>query len=87
LPASFARAQPSGSRPSRPSKGLPYQGGKMIDVLINVDDPGAFTTPWSATQQFRRVPYNWTEDICAENNFEFLKYEVAPLPQASKADF
>ena len=63
------------------------QGGKMIDVLINVDDPGAFTTPWSATQQFRRVPYNWTEDICAENNYDFLKYEVMPLPQASKPDF
>src|ERR1700674_920437 len=63
------------------------QGGKMIDVLINVDDPGAFTTPWSATQQFRRIPYQWTEDICAENNYDFLKYDVVPLPQASKPDF
>jgi hypothetical protein len=62
-------------------------GGKMMDVLITVDDPGAFTTPWSAIQRFRRVPREWTEDICAENNFDFLQYEVVPLPQADKPDF
>ncbi len=62
-------------------------GGKMIEVLISVDDPGAFTTPWSAIQRFRRVPREWTEDICAENNFDFLQYEVAPLPQTDKPDF
>ena len=62
-------------------------GGKMIEVLIAVDDPGAFTTPWSAMQRFRRVPRDWTEDICAENNFDFLQYEVVPLPQAVKPDF
>jgi len=62
-------------------------GGKMMEVMISVDDPGAFTTPWSAMQRFRRVPHEWTEDICAENNFDFLQYEVAPLPQAAKPDF
>jgi hypothetical protein len=61
--------------------------GKAIEVLITVDDPGAFTTPWSALQRFRRVPREWTEDICAENNFDFLQYEVTPLPQADKPDF
>jgi hypothetical protein len=62
-------------------------GGKGIEVRIAVDDPGAFTTPWSAMQRFRRVPHEWSEDICAENNFDFLRYEVAPLPQAAKPDF
>jgi hypothetical protein len=61
--------------------------GKMMEVLISVEDPGAFTTPWSAIQRFRRVPREWSEDICAENNFDFLQYEVAPLPQADKPDF
>jgi len=61
--------------------------GKAMEVLIIVDDPGAFTTPWSAVQRFRRVPREWTEDICAENNFDFLQYEVVPLPQADKPDF
>jgi hypothetical protein len=62
-------------------------GGKAMEVLIVVDDSGAFTTPWSAVQRFRRVPREWTEDICAENNFDFLQYEVVPLPQADKPDF
>jgi hypothetical protein len=62
-------------------------GGKMIEVRISVEDPGAFTTPWSATQRFRRVAREWSEDICAENNFDFLQYEVVPLPQAAKSDF
>ena len=61
--------------------------GKMMEVMISVDDPGAFTTPWLAMQRFRRVQREWTEDICAENNFDFLQYEVAPLPQAAKPDF
>jgi len=62
-------------------------GGKMMEVAIFVDDPGAFTTAWSALQQFRRVPRERREDICAENNFDFLQYEVAPLPQAAKPEF
>ncbi len=62
-------------------------GGKMMEVMISVEDPGAFTTPWSAMQRFRRVPRVWSEDICAENNFDFLHYEVVPLPQAAKPDF
>jgi hypothetical protein len=61
--------------------------GKAMEVLITVEDQGAFTTPWSAMQRFRRVPRDWTEDICAENNFDFLHYEVVPLPQADKPDF
>jgi hypothetical protein len=62
-------------------------GGKMMEVMMSIDDPGAFTTPWSAMQRFRRVPREWSEDICAENNFDFLQYEVTPLPQAAKPDF
>ncbi len=62
-------------------------GGKMMEVMISVEDAGAFTTPWSAMQRFRRVSREWSKDICAENNFDFLKYEVAPLPQAAKPDF
>jgi hypothetical protein len=61
--------------------------GDAMEVLIQVDDPGAFTMPWSAMQRFRRVPREWTEDICAENNLDFLQYEVVPLPQADKPDF
>jgi hypothetical protein len=62
-------------------------GGKMIRVMIPVDDRHAFTTPRSAMQRFRRVPRKWSEDIWAENTFDFFPYEVAPLPHAAKPDF
>jgi hypothetical protein len=62
-------------------------GGKMMEVAISVEDPGAFTMPWSAMQRYRRVPREWSEDICAENNFDFLQYEVVPLPEAAVPDF
>jgi hypothetical protein len=62
-------------------------GGKTMEVFISVDDPGAFTTPWSAVQRFRRVPREWSEDICAENNFDFLQYEVVPLPAVRQPGF
>jgi hypothetical protein len=62
-------------------------GGKAIDVSIRVEDPGAFTTPWNAKQRFRRIDREWEEDICAENNADFLHYEVVPLPHADTPDF
>ena len=62
-------------------------GGKAIDISIHVEDPGAFTTPWNAKQRFRRIDRVWEEDICAENNFDFLHYEVVPLPHADRPDF
>ncbi len=60
---------------------------KSLTVAIDVDDPGAFTTPWSAVQKFRRVARAFTEDVCAENNNDFFNYELVPLPQANPADF
>jgi hypothetical protein len=30
-------------------------GGKTLEVAVTVDDPGAFTMPWSAMQYFKRV--------------------------------
>ena len=38
-------------------------GGKGIEVNVNVEDPGAFTMPWNAVQRWRRV-----EPGVAENN-------------------
>lgn len=29
-------------------------GGKLLEVNIHVEDPGAFTTPWDAIQRFRK---------------------------------
>ena len=63
------------------------EGGNILQGQVTVDDPGAFNMPWSAIQRWRRVDRPLTELMCAENNADFLHYEVVPLPQASKADF
>jgi hypothetical protein len=30
------------------------EGGKLLEVNVHVEDPGAFTTPWDAIQRFRK---------------------------------
>jgi len=64
------------------------EGGKALQAVVTVDDPGAFNMPWSATQRWRRVADRpFTEQICAENNFDFFNYNVTPIPQAERPDF
>ncbi len=63
-------------------------GGEMLEVLITVDDPGAFTMPWSAVQRFKRVHAGLMEEaICAENNANPFDFDMVPTPQADKPDF
>jgi len=57
-------------------------------VLVTVDDPGAFTMPWSGIQRFRRVQSEpWEEAICVENNINPFTFAVVPIPQADTPDF
>jgi hypothetical protein len=63
------------------------EGGNILQGQVTVDDLGAFNMPWSAMQRWRRVDRPLTELMCAENNADFLHYEVVPIPQASKPDF
>jgi hypothetical protein len=64
-------------------------GGKTLEVTIQVDDPGAFNMPWSARQTFHRTRTGKMEEaICAENNFTFEgDAAVAEIPKADKPDF
>ena len=44
-------------------------GGKMLQVFFTIEDPGAFTTPWSAIVNYPRVNVTQIEEeVCAENN-------------------
>ena len=67
--------------------------GKMLQVDIHVEDPGAFNVAWSARQAYRKgqpeESLNGTllEAICAENNEMLQDATVAPTPKADKADF
>jgi hypothetical protein len=61
---------------------------QSVDVAIFVEDPGAFTTPWTAVQRWRRVenaPLSMA--TCNENNGDFFEHGLVPLPQADKPDF
>ena len=62
-------------------------GGKQMRVDIVVDDPGAFTTAWSASQLYNRADQEMLESVCAENNGTYFNYDVAPVPTAGRPDF
>jgi hypothetical protein len=61
--------------------------GKSMEDFITVDDPGAFTQPWSGSQRFNLERSPLEESVCAENNVGFFHYDVVPMPQANKTDF
>jgi hypothetical protein len=61
-----------------------------LEVLFTVEDPGAFTTPWSAIATYRKdrstsEPY--TEVVCAENNRDASTGGLYPIPMAQTVDF
>ena len=62
--------------------------GKTLEVDIRVEDPGAFTMPWSARQVYQRTPQGaMTEQVCAENNTNYFGHNVTPIPTATRPDF
>jgi hypothetical protein len=64
------------------------EDGKALDVTAYVEDPGAFTMPWTAVQRYRRnTDAPLAEEICAENNNEVFGADVEPIPTAHKPDF
>jgi hypothetical protein len=54
--------------------------GKILEVVFSVEDPGAFTMPWTASQRFRELDNTPLEEyVCAEGE---------PLsPQSTHLDF
>jgi hypothetical protein len=62
--------------------------GKTVDISIFVEDPGAFTMPWSAVQRWRRVEDAPLQPVaCNENNGDFFNHGLVPLPEAATPDF
>jgi hypothetical protein len=41
------------------------EGGKAIEAVAHVEDPGVFTMPWTPTLSPRRA-----KEVCAENSIE-----------------
>jgi hypothetical protein len=62
--------------------------GMTVDITIFVDDPGAFTTPWSAVHRWRRVETTpLLMASCNENNGDFFSLGLALVPEAAAPDF
>jgi hypothetical protein len=61
---------------------------KNLEVVVTVEDPGAFTTPWTAMQRYRRVEQGpMVESTCVEGNFNYYNFDLEPLPEAKTPDF
>jgi hypothetical protein len=64
------------------------EGGQAVEISMSVEDPGAFTAPWTARQRWRLVhTASMSEIACNENNANYLNQYRAPMPEASKPDF
>jgi hypothetical protein len=62
--------------------------GNGLQVIFRVDDPGAFTMPWTAMVVYHRARGRWEEIVCAENNRSFGDGTVlAAVPEAKQPDF
>jgi len=58
-----------------------------LDVTVEVDDPGAFTTKWSALVSYQKDDEPWLEVACSENNIDAATGKLYDMPIASKPDF
>ncbi len=72
-------------RPAGPYN--PNYADKYLQVDFTVEDPGAFTTPWTASMIYLRDRNEWPEVACAENRFAFHHKEGEDIPTAKKPDF
>jgi hypothetical protein len=61
--------------------------GKHLQLQFTVDDPGVFTTPWTATITYGRGSNEWPETVCAENIHEYYNNKDSDVPRADKPDF
>ncbi len=62
-------------------------GGSTLEADIRVEDPGAFTTPWSAAQRYRRAePIKAESPLVVENDASSSVPEAGPILEASCAE-
>lgn len=58
-----------------------------IRVDFTVEDPGAFTTAWSAYVVYRQSQADYYEQVCAENNINTLTGLEQDIPSDDTLDF
>ncbi len=64
------------------------EAGQTLEVSVHIEDEGAFTSSWDASQRYVRADHATLQEvICAENNVNYFNHEIDPMPQADKPDF
>ena len=59
-----------------------------LQVVVTVDDPGAFKQPWSGSKTFTAGTETRMEEVlCQEAGEDRFNTTVKPLPTAARADF
>ena len=62
-------------------------GGKGMEVALHVEDEGAFTTPWNATQRYKRAEPSVAErEVPVDNDATSAVGEAGPLQEGYCAD-
>jgi len=65
----------------------PNYKGDGLQVAFTVIDPNVFNAPWSGFATYSKADDLWTENVCAENTFEYYNDRDSPVPQANRPDF
>ena len=62
--------------------------GKFLQLHLTVEDPGVFTTPWTATLTYVPGPDAAGESVCADNIHQYYyDRNDADVPRSEKPDF
>ena len=60
-------------------------GGKVLEVNLHVEDPGAFTKPWNAMQRYKRVEPS-VADVTESNSAISSTSAAGPILESSCAE-
>ena len=61
--------------------------GKELAAVVTVEDPDTFNEPIHMMQKWRKVPNPLLETVCSEGNYNYFNQKLAPMPEATRADF
>jgi hypothetical protein len=81
----IARNDKENTRAGQDSFDADYRG-KVLQLQFTVEDPGAFTMPWSSMITYRRSFAPWSDLICTENIYE-PSGKQSEVPRADTPDF
>lgn len=60
---------------------------KVLQIVATVEDPGAFTAPYSMMMLYELADFPFEESICPENNGDKLNQGLVPVPSDDTPDF